>query len=292
MARSAVQAVRIVIFAFAAGAATAAVWMTREEGGSSSSGGNARYVCPMHPEVTAPEAGQCPICFMSLQMVGAGFKTPRDETMAMGDVSAVENIRKHKIIDFVRPHSLPFELREVRGPAWIDGDGKIVAVLYKDEIRALAADERGFFSLTRDPKVKVAVRRTADPMTPWDGSTSQLRFEIEPAVSTRMSPARRFDGGEAGWLEVPARSREVLGVPTSAILQSPDGPYVLTPSSVGGFERHPIEIGETFARQGFAVVLSGLRPHDHVVARAAFFLDADRRLGGGVDAEVGGWATK
>jgi hypothetical protein len=50
--------------------------------------------------------------------------------------------------------------------------------------------------------------------------------------------------------------------------------------ALGGFrfEKRSIEIAETFSKQGFAVVLSGLGAQDRVVARAAFFLDADRRL--------------
>jgi hypothetical protein len=43
------------------------------------------------------------------------------------------------------------------------------------------------------------------------------------------------------------------------------------------FAKRPIEIGETFLRQGFAVVLSGLRVNERVVGRATFFLEADRR---------------
>ena len=33
------------------------------------------------------------------------------------------------------------------------------------------------------------------------------------------------------------------------------------------------------SRQGFAVVLKGLQVNDRVIARATFFVDADRRLG-------------
>jgi hypothetical protein len=82
-------------------------------------------------------------------------------------------------------------------------------------------------------------------------------------------------------LALPPRPRQVLTVPASAVLQSPEGPYVLV--SVGGlrFEKRPIAIGETFLKEGFAVVLSGLRVNERVVARATFFFDADRRQGGG-----------
>jgi hypothetical protein len=79
-------------------------------------------------------------------------------------------------------------------------------------------------------------------------------------------------------VELAPRPRQVLAVPASALLQSPEGPYVLAWTGVGfNFEKRPIEIGETFLKQGFAVVLSGLQVNERVVGRATFFLEADRR---------------
>ncbi len=94
--------------------------------------------------------------------------------------------------------------------------------------------------------------------------------------------------GEAGWLELAPRAREVLAVPASAIVQSPGGPYVLAWVKDFTFEKRPIEIGETFSKQGFAVVLSGLRVNERVVSRATFFLEADRRLGSRAEEAHGG----
>ena len=100
-----------------------------------------------------------------------------------------------------------------------------------------------------------------------------IRFHV-------TGPSGVLPPGQVGWLKLASKSRAVLGVPVSAVLQSPEGPYVLAWKPGAQFEKRPIEIGETFSRQGFAVVLSGLRPSERVVSRATFFLDADRRLGG------------
>jgi hypothetical protein len=194
----------------------------------------------------------------------------------LADTTAVDNVRKHRIIDFVRKRSLLFDTRELRGPAWVEDDGLITAVFYNDQIEAIAAGERGAFSPTRAPRVVLAVRRTADAAVPWDRSTSRIRFHPE---SIHSGQAARPPAGEVGWLELPRKAREVLAVPASAIVQSPEGPYVLAAVGPYSFEKRPIEIGETFLKQGFAVVLSGLSVHERVVSRATFFLDADRRLG-------------
>ena len=214
---------------------------------------------------------------MALEPIARGSAaSPRPAMGGMIDTAAVDNIRKHKILDFVRMRSLLLNMRELRGAAWVGGDGTITAVLYDDQIAALAADEPGTFTLTQAPGVSAAVRRTADPVVRWDRSTSSGPL---PGRGGCRARGRRRRPGQIGWVELERKRRDVLTVPSSAIVQSPEGPYVLAALGGGRFEKRPIEIGETFLKQGFAVVLSGLRNQERVVARATFFVDADRRLG-------------
>ena len=269
--RSVVVAARILLLLLAAGAVLAAVEMTAR--GRRGDDASERYVCPMHAEVRSADPGECPICGMALVPARRGAGVPDQDLPNIADLAAVENVRRHNIIDFVRKRSLLSTTAELRGPAWVDDDGAISAVFYDDQIAALGADERGTFFATQTPQVSYRVRRAEDPVRPWGRSTSRIRFRFDGG-------RRRAEPGEVGWLWAAPRPRQVLTVPASAVLQSPEGPYVLV--SVGGlrFAKRRIEIGETFLRQGFAVVLSGLRANERVVARATFFIDADRRLGG------------
>jgi hypothetical protein len=265
-------ALRVLLLVAAAAAVLVAgvvAFRDRGEGGP-----GVRYACPMHPEVRASAPGSCPICQMALEPVGraAGNGKGHAGMASMPDMSAVDNVRKHKIMDFVRVRSLLPNLREMRGAARVDDDHQISAVLYDDQINALAPDEPGMFTPTASPATEIPVVRIAGPALRHDRSTSVIRFH---ATSGVLPP------GQVGWLKLASKSRAVLGVPASAVLQSPEGPYVLAWKAGSQFEKRPIEIGETFSRLGFAVVLSGLRASDRVVSRAAFFLDADRRLGGG-----------
>lgn len=276
--QSVVVAFRILLLIFAAAAVAGAVVVAVDRPRKDDS--DARYVCPMHPEVTAVEQGQCPICRMALEpAVGrapTGSKPTRGGMAGMADMTAVENVRKHRIVDFARKHSLLFDTRELRGPAWVEDDHVIAAVFYNDQIDALVADEPGSFSPTEAPRTTFAVRRTADPVVAWDRSTSRIRFQLDTGHTSKAAGPLP---GAIGWLELARRSREVLTVPASSVLQGPEGPYVLVPGGDGRVDKRPIEIGETFLKQGLAVVLSGLRVHDRVISRATFFLDADRRLG-------------
>jgi len=205
----------------------------------------------------------------------------------MTDLTAVENVRKHRIIEYVRKRSLLPSVQELRGPAWVEADLTIAAVLYTDQLDALAVDEPATFSLTRTPEIAFAARRVAEPAVPWDRSTSRVRFRFDGARAAR--PGKLPEPGQVGWLEAARRPRDVLAVPVSAVLQSADGPYALVSNGGSVFEKRPIELGETLPKQGFAVVLAGLRAEERVVSRAAFFLDADRRLGN--PTADGSWGT-
>jgi hypothetical protein len=235
------------------------------------------YVCPMHLEVRAAHPGPCPICHMALEPVtrGPAANALASDAPGLVDTTAVDNVRKHKIIEYSRKRALLFDTRDLRAPATVEADGAVTALYYDDQIAALGEGEKGTFSTSDAPDVRFPVRRTAHAPARWDGSTSRVRFRLDSDRTRRSRPAP----GQAGWLEVPRKAREVLTVPSSAVLQSPEGPYVLTPTGAYSFVKRRIEIGETFLKHGFVVVLSGLRVHEPVVSRATFFLDAERRLG-------------
>jgi hypothetical protein len=237
----------------AAGAAAAAFAVAREPGRRPEDA-DVRYVCPMHPEVTAAAPGQCPICRMDLELLGAAVARP-----------AVINPSVFQTYDFVRRRGFG---QAVRAPAWVDDDGIVIAVLYKDEIEGLDRQDHGSFSPSATPETLVSVRRDALPPETWDRSTSRVRFRADGATQPRP--------GDVGWVRLPAMRRELEVVPRSAVLESEGGPYVLVSSPEGRLTVRPVEIGRVLG--DYAIVVSGLRLQERVSVRGAFLLDAERRL--------------
>jgi multidrug efflux pump subunit AcrA (membrane-fusion protein) len=158
----------------------------------------------------------------------------------------------------------------VRAAAWLESNGRVTAVLRNDELGGLSPGEHAFFFRASAPAEGIDVRLTAEPPVAWDGSTSRVRFRF-------AAPASGPAPGEVGWVELAARPRVLLVIPASAVLYSPEGPYVLAAGADGlTFSTRRVQIG-TVSRS-LAVVLSGLREGEPIVVGSTFSWDAERRL--------------
>jgi Heavy metal binding domain len=223
-----------------------------------------RYTCPMHPEVVSRLPGECPICRMALERVSGVEKHPM--TMAKDGVVGVV---KRQVVT-----------QTVRAPAWSGSDGTLKAVVYQDDLAGLAPGQRALFFNNATPGTAMTIRRTDDAPVPWDEATVQVTFRFEHPEA----------GADRGWVEIAAMPRSFLVVPTSAVLYSGTGAYVLAAGPAGGstFTRRSVEVGRILDsgygaglvddRYGAIVVRSGLEAGERVVIEDTFFMDAERRL--------------
>lgn len=260
-----IVAARVCLLFLVALAAVAAFMFSGRRGASITSTPGALYACPMHPEITGTSPGDCPICGMAL-----AIRAPRREDL-MPDREGVGTAANFLSYDVAPVHRRV--LSAAPDPlAWLDDKGGVFALLYEDEMRALANDQQGSFFAASAPGAGFDVRRAIDPPLRWQESIWRVRFRFETAAPPLLK-------GATGWITlVSGEPRESLVVLSSAVLRSPEGAYLLALSpDRRRFSARPVVLGKVVS--GFTVVIAGADARDLVVGSNAFSLDAERRLG-------------
>jgi hypothetical protein len=230
--------------------------------------------------VVSSVPGDCPICRMALvpkPAAGAGGTDDASEPerglpgQGPATLTLPARVQMHGYDSLSR--AKPFESAlEMRVPAAADGTRTGVALFHIDESELIHPGEEGLFSPASGPRdgaqLGLAVRVLPGPRERWDASTVLVHFEV--------AAGRSLVANETGLLKLATRLRNRLAVRETAILDSPQGPYVLVAEADRRtFTKRAVEIGNRL--YGFADVVSGLRDGERVVATHAFVLDAERR---------------
>jgi len=240
------------------------------------------HVCPMHPEVQLTRAGSCPRCGMALVRVGDNGPEPGnpDSHRSSPDVLTLTVPYKsrgahHRFGDRVTQLGVSSALHAAA--VALDAD-HVDVKLHRDEITALAPDETGTLRLAGEATT-IPLRRSASPPRPHDDSTLFVRFEVK-AERAALRAGAELRPGTIGWVDLPPRPRQALVAPLHAVVESPEGPYVLVASPDNRtFTKRMVELGQSFST--YVVVLAGVRDGDRLATSDAFFVDSERRMRAG-----------
>jgi hypothetical protein len=232
------------------------------------------YSCPMHPAVTSPTPGECPICRMALERQAAGgvagkaAAEPASLTLAQG-----KRLAGFDSVSRVKQFESSFDMRAW---AWAESRDVGVALYPRDWAEMLKPGEEGQFEPESGPRGPyphgIKVRFSEQAPEPWDASTVLVRFRLDQHAGAALEPK------EMGSVKFALRLRDGLVVRQSAIIQAPEGPYVLIASADRRtFTKRPIQIGAIM--YDYADVIGGVRENEYAVAQHTFVLDTERRLG-------------
>jgi hypothetical protein len=265
---AAIVAGRILLVTVAAAAVVVGVVASRRSPPAATTATPA-YVCPMHPEVTSSLPGDCPICRMALEP--AANVARGTEPMALKLDKVHRELRAFDAVSLVKRFETS---QEMRAPAWAETANAGLALFFRDQAKILLPGEAGVFEPAgrpgEPPPAGIVVRIEDAAPEPWDAATVRVRF--------RADKTDRLPPGATGAVKFDTRLRRGLVIKASAVLPSPDGPYVLVATDERRtLTKRPVEVGSII--QGYVGVEGGLREGEWVVAKNAFALDAARKMG-------------
>ena len=227
------------------------------------------YVCPMHPVVTSATPGECPICRMALEPKATGAAAEPASLTLPGKIKLAGFDSVSRVKQFESSFAM-------RAWAWAESRDAGVALYPRDQAAMLKPGEDGLFEPQSGPRGPnphgIKVRFAEQAPEPWDASTVLVRFRLDDHAGAQLQTK------EVGSVKFAARLRNGLVVRESAIIQSPEGPYVLMASEDRRtFTKRPVQIGSTLYE--YADVVGGARENEYAVAQHTFVLDAERRHG-------------
>lgn len=230
------------------------------------------YICPMHPAVTSPAPGECPICRMALERQADGTAGKAGEPQSLTLPHGMK-LAGFDSVSRVKQFESSFDMRAW---AWAEGRDVGVALYPRDQAEMLKPGEEGLFEPQSGPRGPnphgIKVHLAGQAFESWDDATVLVRFRLDGRAGAELQPK------EIGSVKLALRLRNGLVVKESAIIQSPEGPYVLIASEDRRtFTKRPVQIGATMYE--YADVVGGLREDEYAVALHTFVLDTERRLG-------------
>jgi hypothetical protein len=170
---------------------------------------------------------------------------------------------------------------EIVGAASLDAGGTGAALLRRDEVDLISADEQAEFVRSNDvaevltgaPRPEtVTVRLDPASSSKWDDRTVSVPLRL-----TRGGRLPTTGTGWVGWVELVPRNRATVTVPSSAVLTDRAGSYLLVATADGRtFAKRSIDVGHIFF--GLASIRSGVSRGEQVLAVGSFFVDEERRL--------------
>jgi len=263
---------RLVLLAIAAAAAaTGIVVRLRATMPAATDAAAVFYVCPMHPAVTSRAPGDCSICHMALVTKTGDAEASRARPEEPEVYTLPPGLEPRGFDTVLRVRQLPLGL-EMSAPAALESATGGVALFHLDEGEMIKPGEEGQFApstgFTAGKPFLTRVRVSKEPPVRWDRGTVLVRFDVLPGAP--------FPAGQTGRLKLAARVRNGLAVEKAAILQGPEGPYVLVASpDRRTLTKRPIEVGHHLAK--YATIVSGLRAGELALAKYTFVLDLERR---------------
>src|SRR5262249_14113860 len=143
---------------------------------------------PMHPTVTSPAPGECPICRMALERQAAAVagKAAEPASLTLGQGKRLAGFDS---VSRVKQFESSFDMRPW---AWAESRDAGGALYPADWAEMIKPGEAGQFEPQSGPRGPnphgIRVRVSEQAPQPWDASTLLVRFRLDEHAGAELQP--------------------------------------------------------------------------------------------------------
>jgi hypothetical protein len=231
------------------------------------------WTCPMHPQIHADHAGECPICHMKLVQVRAQQAQAAEESRsdarvpvaAGGDQIALLGIQRAEVEKMNLRVKIPVSGRFV-------SSSSVAFQIYESDLRYVKAGlpfkgESSFYPEEEVTGVISSVDSIVDPTS----RTIRVVGAVKKGPRGSLS-----ETGFRGEIEMELKDR--VAIPESAVLHTGEGDLVYLFTK--GSELSPLKVKLGLKSEGFYDVLDGLEPGQYISSGPNFLLDSESKIRG------------
>jgi len=235
----------------------------------------ARYQCPMHPQIVRDRPGNCPICSMRLERIDGPEPVKAAASGVPGKSGFTLSEHRRQLIGVKTVRVIARHLtKTVRLPGRVSNDGGVIlAQLLEIDAGHVAA---GMDAVAVGPEGQEV---PAD-VTQVDEGLDTLTRSFAVTLQTKEKDAW-LRAGVFCEVRVTRELGERLAIPADAVLNTGDQQVVFVALPGGRFEPRMVTLG----REGdeLVEVRKGLHEGDEVVSAANFLIDSESRFRAALD---------
>lgn len=229
------------------------------------------WTCPMHPQIHADHAGECPICHMKLVQVKAQQTQSAEQSQNDSRSSVVASADQLPLLGIQRAEVEKMNLKvKIPVSGRFISSSSVAFQIYEGDLRYVKAGLpfKGESSLYPEEEVTGVISSVDSIVDP----TSRT---IRVVGSIRKGPRGALsETGFRGDIELELKDR--IAIPESSVLHTGSGDLVYLFGQGNELTAKTVKLG--LKSEGFYDVLSGLEPGQMISSGPNFLIDSESKI--------------
>jgi len=233
--------------------------------------GQANWTCPMHPQIHADHAGECPICHMKLVQVKAQQTQISEQNQGEGRVPAQPTSQQFVLLGVQRTEVEKMDLKlKIPVSGRFISSSSVAFQIYESDLRYIqpGLSFHGASSFYPEDEVE-GVISSVDSIVDPTSRTVRIIGSVRSGPRGALS-----ETGFRGDIEIVLKNR--VAIPESSVVHTGESDLVYVFGVGNELKPTPVKLG--LKTEGFYDVMSGVEPGQAISSGPNFLIDSESKI--------------